>query len=188
MSRRVMFYVQHLLGVGHLKRASLIVRALVEEGLDVTVALGGPEVPGVLFADCARIVLPRVRAADETFKVLLDEDDRPIDDAWRERRVDRLLTEFRACRPQVLIIEMFPFGRLQFRFELLPLLETARIAQPRPAIVSSVRDALVTRDAPDRAAKIVRLAERWFDQVLVHGDPDLFRPGGNLPTGGDDRR
>jgi predicted glycosyltransferase len=175
MSQRVMFYVQHLLGVGHLKRASLIVRALVDAGLDVAVALGGPEVPGVDFTGCARIVLPSVRAADETFKVLLDEDGRPIDDAWRERRVDRLLTEFQAFRPQVLMLEMFPFGRLQFRFELLPLLEAALIAEPRPAIVSSVRDALVRRDAPDKAARIVRIAERWFDCVLVHGDPDLFR-------------
>ncbi|MFO1153154.1 MAG: glycosyltransferase [Rhodospirillales bacterium] len=174
MSRRVMFYVQHLLGVGHLKRASLIVRALVEEGLDVAVALGGPEVPGVDFADCARILLPSVRAADETFKVLLDEDGRPIDDAWRDRRVERLLTEFRAFRPQVLLLEMFPFGRLQFRFELLPLLEAARTARPRPTIVSSVRDALVRRSAPDKAEKIVRLADRWFDCILVHGDPQLF--------------
>ena len=174
MSRRVMFHIQHLLGVGHLKRASLIVRALVEEGLDVAVALGGPEVPGVHFDDCARIVLPSVRAADETFKVLLDEAGRPIDDAWRERRVDRLLTEFRAFEPHVLIIEMFPFGRLQFRFELLPLLEAALTAERRPAIVSSVRDALVNRDAPDQNAKMVRLAEHWFDRILVHGDQNLF--------------
>ncbi|MFO1127704.1 MAG: glycosyltransferase [Rhodospirillales bacterium] len=171
---RVMFYVQHLLGVGHLKRASLIVRALVDEGLDVAVALGGPEVPGVHFADCARMILPSVRAADETFKVLVDEDGRPIDDAWRDRRADRLLAEFHAFRPQVLMIEMFPFGRLQFRFELLPLLEAALTADPRPLIVSSVRDALVRRDTPDVAAKIVRLADYWFDAILVHGDPDLL--------------
>jgi predicted glycosyltransferase len=174
MSRRVMVYVQHLLGVGHLKRASLIVRALVDQGLDVAVALGGPEVPGVDFADCARIVLPSVRAADETFKVLLDENGLPVDDAWRERRVDRVLTEFQSFRPQVLMIEMFPFGRLQFRFELLPLLEAALIAEPRPFIVSSVRDALVRRSAADTAAKIVRLADRWFDRIFVHGDPRLF--------------
>lgn len=174
MSRRVMFYVQHLLGVGHLKRASLIARALVDEGIDVAVALGGPELPGVDFGGCARIILPSVHAADETFKVLLDEDGRPIDDAWRERRVDRLLTEFEAFRPHALLIEMFPFGRLQFRFELLPLLEAALTADPRPLVVSSVRDALVRRDNPEAAVKTVRLAEHWFDCILVHGDPRLF--------------
>ena len=47
MSRRVMFYVQHLLGIGHLKRASLIARAMAAAGLDVSVVLGGREVPGV---------------------------------------------------------------------------------------------------------------------------------------------
>lgn len=126
MSGRVMFYVQHLLGVGHLKRASLLAAAMVEAGLDVAVVLGGRDVAGIDFTGCARIQLPAVRAADESFKILIDDNGQPVDDAWREGRVARLLTEFAALRPDVLILELFPFGRLQFRFELLPLLEAAR--------------------------------------------------------------
>ena len=34
---RVFFYVQHLLGIGHLARASRIAAALAEDGFDVTV-------------------------------------------------------------------------------------------------------------------------------------------------------
>ena len=64
MSCRVMFYVQHLLGIGHLKRASLITRAMAAAGLDVSVVLGGREVPGVDFAGCARILLPPVHEGD----------------------------------------------------------------------------------------------------------------------------
>jgi Predicted glycosyl transferase len=174
MPGRVMLYVQHLLGIGHLKRASLIADAMVDAGLNVAVVLGGPDVPGVDFERCARVNLPPVRAADETFKVLLDEDGRPIDDAWRERRVARLLTEFDALRPDVLILEMFPFGRQQFRFELLPVLERARVAEPRPKIVSSVRDALVRKADAARNLRSIRLVESWFDTVLVHGDPQLY--------------
>jgi predicted glycosyltransferase len=40
------------------------------------------------------------------------------------------------------VIELFPFGRRQMRFELLPLLEAARARSPRPWIISSVRDVL----------------------------------------------
>lgn len=174
MSGRVMLYVQHLLGVGHLKRASLIAGAMVDAGLNVAVVLGGPEVNGVRFERCARINLPSVRAADETFKRLIGEDGRLIDDAWREQRVTRLLTEFAALRPDVLILELFPFGRLQFRFELLPLLEAARVAEPRTWIVSSLRDVLVRKADPERNARSIRLAETWFDRVLVHGDPRLY--------------
>ena len=35
MSRRVFFYVQHLLGIGHLRRAATLVRALDRSGFDV---------------------------------------------------------------------------------------------------------------------------------------------------------
>jgi predicted glycosyltransferase len=174
MPCRVMFYVQHLLGVGHLKRASCIARAMVRQGLDVAVVTGGPDVPGIGFEGCVRIPLPPVHAADTSFRLLLDEDNQPIDDDWRERRVARLLTEFEAFRPRVLMLEMFPFGRMQFRFELLPLLEAARTRQPRPAIVSSVRDALVDKDDPVRSERMVRLAGKWFDAILVHGDPRLY--------------
>lgn len=174
MSGRVMFYVQHLLGVGHLKRASLLAAAMVEAGLDVAVVLGGRDVAGIDFAGCARIQLPAVRAADESFKILIDDNGQPVDDAWREARTARLLTEFASLRPDVLILELFPFGRLQFRFELLPLLEAARVAEPRPWIVSSVRDALVAKTDPARNERSVRLARQWFDHVLVHGDPQLY--------------
>ncbi|MCH8110355.1 MAG: glycosyl transferase, partial [Proteobacteria bacterium] len=43
--RRVFFYVQHLLGIGHLRRAATITRAMAARGLDVTVASGGSEIP-----------------------------------------------------------------------------------------------------------------------------------------------
>ena len=42
---RVMLYVQHLLGIGHLKRAMTLARALADGGLEVTVVSGGAEVP-----------------------------------------------------------------------------------------------------------------------------------------------
>ena len=40
-SPRVFFYVQHLLGIGHLKRAAAVARALVEAGAEVEFVLGG---------------------------------------------------------------------------------------------------------------------------------------------------
>lgn len=170
MSKRVLFYVQHLLGVGHLKRASLIARAMADSGLEVTVALGGPEVKGVNFDGCSRVLLPSVRAVDESFTTLVDEHGNAIDDEWRERRVSRLLTAFEAIAPDVLLVEQFPFGRRQFRFELMPLLETARTSPGSPKIVSSVRDVLVRKADRKRNEDMVALARTWFDAVLIHGD------------------
>lgn len=181
MGTRVMFYVQHVLGVGHLKRASIIAQAMVDAGLEVTVVLGGMVVPGVDFDGCARIRLPAIRAGDETFRSLVDEYGRAVDDALRDARMARLLAEFEALRPDVLLIEQFPFGRRQFRFELLPLLEAARTAVPRPRVLCSLRDVLVAKANPERRRDMVALAQSWFDGVLVHGDPSLLRLEDTFP-------
>ncbi|MGI9464855.1 MAG: glycosyl transferase, partial [Aestuariivirgaceae bacterium] len=46
MSASVLFYVQHLLGVGHLARASLVCEALAARGARVTMVTGGRPVAG----------------------------------------------------------------------------------------------------------------------------------------------
>ncbi|MBK8906620.1 MAG: glycosyl transferase [Rhodospirillales bacterium] len=181
MGARVMFYVQHVLGVGHLKRASIIAQAMVDAALEVTVVLGGMDVPGIDFDGCARIRLPAIRAADGTFSSLVDEHGRTVDDALRDARMARLLVEFEALHPDVLLIEQFPFGRRQFRFELLPLLEAARTAAPRPRVLCSLRDVLVAKADPERRRDMVALARRWLDGVLVHGDPGLLRLEDTFP-------
>ncbi len=118
-------------------------------------------------------MLPSAHAADETFKTLLDEAGKPIDDEWRDNRAARLVFEYEALRPHVLMLELFPFGRRMFSFELLPLLTAARAAPEPPCIVSSVRDILVRKPDAERNRKTVAFARTWFDHVLVHGDPKL---------------
>lgn len=181
MSGRVMFYAQHLLGIGHIKRASIIARAMVAHGLDVWIVLGGPNVEGISFDGCARVLLPPVRAANAAFSTLVDEGGTPINDALREARVTRLLRELAGVQPDVLLIEQFPFGRRAFRFELMPLLTAARIQRNRPRCVSSVRDVLVHKASPERRREMVAVARTWFDRVLVHGDPNLITLQASLP-------
>jgi predicted glycosyltransferase len=80
---------------------------------------------------------------------------------------------------------MFPFGRQQFRFELIPLLEAAR-ADPRPPLIAcSLRDILVEKKRPDRLARIVELVRRYFSVVLVHGDPRVVTLGRTFPPAGE---
>jgi predicted glycosyltransferase len=163
--KRVFFHVQHLLGIGHLKRASVICRALAAAGFEVTLASGGAPVPGVVAPGLRLVQLPPMAAADVTFKSFVDADGRPIDDAWKERRREDLLAAWRAAKADVLIVELFPFGRRQLRFELLPLLEAARGA----LVLCSVRDILQRR--PEKEAAAVELVEAHFQRILVHGDP-----------------
>src|SRR5918995_7172052 len=98
---RVLFWVQHLLGTGHLKRAATVARALVDRGLEVTLVSGGPPAPWLVPDRVELVQLPWVRARDLAFSALVDADDRPLDDASRAARRDRLLALFRALQPQV---------------------------------------------------------------------------------------
>lgn len=175
MSRpRVFFYVQHLLGIGHQRRGATLTRAMQDSGLEVTYVSGGHEIPNLDLSGARLVQLPATRAVDLYFKKLVDEHDQPIDDAWRARRRDALLAAWAECRPDIIVLELFPFGRRQMRFELLPLLDAAKTEARPPLIVSSVRDILVAPPKPERLDEMLGLIERYFDRVMVHGDPSLI--------------
>jgi predicted glycosyltransferase len=180
MRRRVLFHVQHLLGIGHWRRAAAIGRALQAAGFEVTMLSGGPaEAHGT--EPFTVVQLPSAKAADAGFKTIIDAAGRPIDDRFRAERRAQVLAAFTRLRPHILLIESFPFGRRAFRFELQPLIEAAKAAVPRPAIVASVRDVLVVRDDPKRDAEIITTVDRDFDCVLVHGDAALLPLEASFP-------
>ncbi|MEE4236593.1 MAG: glycosyltransferase [Anderseniella sp.] len=173
---KVMFYVQHLLGIGHLVRASRIASALVEAGHDVVMVSGGLPVAGFPPAGVALEQLIPLRSADSSFSSLADEHGAAVDDAMREQRRHQLLATYDRISPDCLIIEAFPFARRQMRFELLPLLEHVH-AQPssrRALVVSSVRD-IVQPKSRERDKATAKLVARYFDLVLVHGDERFAR-------------
>jgi predicted glycosyltransferase len=172
--KRVFLYVQHLLGIGHLKRALVLARAFSDAGLEVTLASGGRPAAVLAVEGARRVQLPPAAAADASFKLLLDERGAPVDDAWRERRRTALLDAYEEAAPHVLVVELFPFGRRQMAFELLPLLERATAQVRRPVIVSSVRDIAGGSRKPQREDEALAIVERYFDHVLVHGDPQVI--------------
>ncbi len=179
--RRVMFYVQHLLGIGHLARASRIAAALHARGAEVTMVTGGLPVAGFPPAGIPHIALPPVQSADEGFHGLADEAGRPVDQPFLDARRDLLIATFRRLAPDVVVTEAFPFGRRQMRFELLPLIAAIEAASPRPALCCSVRDILQAQKKPGRNAETVALIRAYFDLVLVHGDPTFAKLEDSFP-------
>lgn len=170
---RLLFHVQHFLGVGHHRRAEALTRALVAAGHTVTVASGGAPVPGEDWGGARVVHLPPARVEAADFRTLRHLDGTPVDDTWREERKQKLLALFGDVAPDVLLLEGFPFARRQLQFELLPLLEAAK-AQPRPPLVAtSLRDIIVFNKPPKRHEEVLGLVERYIDLVLIHGDPSL---------------
>ena len=170
---RALIHVQHLLGVGHLRRALALGRGLADAGAAVTLASGGMPVPNLPAGGVAFVQLPPARAADATFKQLLDETGRSVDEAWRARRRAALIDLFERVRPDLLVIELYPFGRRLLRFELEPLLEAAHARRTRPTVACSLRD-IIHPPAPGRIEPIIAAVNERFDFVLVHGDPALI--------------
>jgi predicted glycosyltransferase len=182
---RVFFYVQHLLGIGHLKRAASIARALVDAGAQVDFVLGGAPVSGIAPAGVRVVQLPAAIASDAQFTNLLDARGNKVDERWKVKRKQALLDAFEEAKPDIVLLEMYPFGRRQFRFELLPLLDSAAALFPKPLVAVSVRDILVDKGRMDRAREAADIVNKHVDRVLVHGDPKLTRLDLTFPLASD---
>ena len=177
----VLIYVQHLLGIGHLMRMRLIAEALADSGLEVHMVTGGVPVAHRLPRGVHTVQLPPIAVTDASFKPLRDADGQPITEAFRQLRKERLCAAYDEAAPAAVLFESFPFGRRALRFELLPLLERIEATPARPRVLSSVRDILQLQTKTGRDREMLDLANRWFDAILVHGDPRFTRFEGTFP-------
>ena len=179
----LLFYCQHAMGMGHLVRSLALADALSQSFR--VVLLNGGELPSSLsLPQTIEIInLPPLRLAGGQ---LISCDNRYSVTQAQDARLARILKSFRWLRPQVLLTELYPFGRKKFEFELLPLLEAAK-TQSRfaPLIVCSLRDILVSSraDQQKHEQRAVSTANRWFDAILVHSDPSFACLGESFDPG-----
>jgi predicted glycosyltransferase len=171
--QKIMFYCQHILGMGHLIRSVEIVRGLIPDA-QVCFINGGQVIEEFQFPPEIEVIhIPAVKT-DNEFNEL-----RPVDDnlTLSEIEIIRKNMLLEACSrftPDILIIELFPFGRRRFSFELIPLIEKAKSLGAK--IVSSVRDIVVTKQNQQRhEEKVCRLINQYFDMLLIHGDPNFVK-------------
>jgi predicted glycosyltransferase len=179
---RVLIHVQHLLGTGHLRRAVLVAQALAGNGFQVTLASGGAPLTQLDLRRVELVQLPSLTAGNSSFDKLLTDSAEPPGDRWKARRRDVLLSLYQRLRPDLVVVEAFPFGRRALRFELLPLLQRIAESRPRPLLVASIRDVLHAGRAPQRIEETTTLVRRHFDRVLIHGDPTLIRLEESFPA------
>jgi predicted glycosyltransferase len=170
---KIVFYCQHVLGIGHFFRSLEICRALNRH--QVIMVTGGPRFNIGLPAHLRELQLPALEM-DRDFKSLHATAGADLDAVRRLRR-DRLGAFFESETPELFLIELYPFGRKAFRFEIDPLLQDiARGRLPHCGVVCSLRDILVEKDAPERhEVRTVQMLNRHFDAVLVHADSRLVR-------------
>jgi predicted glycosyltransferase len=169
---KVIFYCQHVLGVGHLFRAREICKAL--DGHEVILITGGPQIETKL-PKHVTVVKLRGLQMDRKFKGLFSSDKSVSLDQVKKKRQKKLLAIIQKEKPDIFFLELYPFGRQAFRFELDPALQAIRSNRhARCGVISSVRDILVEKEKPKHERRALERLNTFFDAVLVHSDPNLI--------------
>jgi predicted glycosyltransferase len=173
--KKLMFYCQHILGIGHLVRSMEIVRGLVTD-FEICFINGGKAIAGFEIPAGVEVVnLPAIETDPEFQNLSVVDDSRSLEEI-QEFRKNQLLEIFDFFQPDILMIELFPFGRRRFSFELIPLLERVKAKGRSTKVVCSLRDIVVTKQDQERhEEKICKLMNQYFDLLLIHGDRQ-FQP------------
>lgn len=180
---RAMIVVTHLLGTGHLARALTLGRAFAEAGHAVRIVSGGRPAPQLDASGLELVQLPPLRSDGTDFARLLDDSGAVAGPETFETRKRLLCDALARFAPDILITELFPFGRRILAGEFLALLDAAKTLPRVPVILASLRDILAPPSSPAKAARTEAQVTRYYDAVLVHSDPRLTRLEQSWPVG-----
>jgi len=170
---KILFYCQYVWGMGHLFRSIEVARALSD--YKVFLVAGGQEIDINLPEHVNLVRLPGLYM-DEHFTTLIPEDpDKTLEDIQRQRK-EILFGLCEKHKPDLVIIELYPFGRTIFGFELQPLLDSIHQGRfGKTKIVCSLRDVLVEkRDPRMYEERVLNHLNAHFDLLLIHSDPALM--------------
>ncbi|OIQ45863.1 MAG: glycosyltransferase [Roseobacter sp. MedPE-SW] len=172
---KVMIVVTHLLGTGHLSRALTLGRAFQAAGDQVLIVSGGFAAPQLDTDGIELAQLPPLRSDGVNFTQLLDRSGSHADEAYHQQRQTLLCATLERAQPDVLITELYPFGRRSLRHEFLALLKAARAMAQPPKILASIRDILAPPSKPEKVEKADQVIASFYDGVLVHSDPQATK-------------
>ncbi len=171
---KILQYCQHVLGVGHFFRTLEILRALSDH--EVVLVTGGDRVSAELPPHVREVRLPALMM-DADFTALRSGDGADSVHRIQAERKQRLFDIVERTAPDLFLVELYPFGRKKFRFELDPVLAAIREGRLPPCRTAcSLRDILVEKDdVAGYEDRVVRTLNRYFDALLIHADPELIR-------------
>ncbi len=164
-----LFYCQNSMGIGHLTRTFKIAQAMSDTH-DVQIICGGRLPTSLLPPENVKLLpLPEISMNPKTGMEVTGVGKRVR--TVRQHRRLRLREYLASLRPDVLVVEMFPFGRKSFASEIVTLIKILR-SRSAVKVYSSVRDVLVSR--PKNQQRYDSLAVAWlnrhFDGLLIHSD------------------
>ncbi|MDE4133111.1 glycosyltransferase [Phaeobacter sp. QD34_3] len=172
---KVLIAVTHLLGTGHLSRALTLGRAFATAGHQVCIASGGFPAAQLRHEGLDLLQLPPLRSDGVDFTRLLTPTGTVADDPYFATRQQVLCDALAHMQPDLLITELYPFGRRSLKAEFLALLQAAHDLPRRPVVLASIRDILAPPSKPKKAVEADAVIAEFYDAVLVHSDPAATR-------------
>ncbi|WP_170604532.1 glycosyltransferase family protein [Ruegeria arenilitoris] len=179
---KVMIVVTHLLGTGHLSRALTLGRAFSQKQHQVFVVSGGLPAPQLDTTGLTLFGLPPLRSDGTHFTRLLDQYSEVADLNYMDARTEALEKALISFQPDVLITELFPFGRRALTAEFLNVLSAARALTKPPIILASIRDILAPPSKPSKAERTDEIIGQFYDAVLVHSEPSITQLSVSWPV------
>jgi predicted glycosyltransferase len=190
--KKILFYCQNLLGMGHLVRTTELMRELVKT-FEVCLIEGGQKVAGFeMLPEVEVIQLPTIQV--EVFDSLqvgkqlqVIGSNMSLEEV-KEFRKQKLIEVFDRFQPDVLITEGYPFSKNKaLAFEMVPLLEHIRKSDRPTQVICSLRDIIMVKEFADRAAEEKRRCEfvnQYYNAILLHSDPTIHRLEDNISNAG----
>jgi predicted glycosyltransferase len=186
--KKILFYCQNLLGMGHLVRTTELMRELVKT-FEVCLIEGGQKVDGFEMLPAVEVVqLPTIQV--EVFDSLQVGKELQVIGSnmslveVKEYRKQKLIEVFDRFQPDVLITEGYPFSKNKaLAFEMVPLLEHVKKSDRTTQVICSLRDIIMVKEFADRDAEEKRRCEfvdRYYDAILLHSDPAIHRLEDNI--------
>ena len=171
--KKVLYYCQSLVGVGHLTCSLRIIDALWARDIEVDLIYGGldaampTEQPGL-----RTLRLPTLLHDEDSGEFFSPDGSNRIEAIWADRA--RAIGAFLQMPYDAIVVEFYPFGRRRFKDEIVSLFSAVRQASGPVPIFTSVREVLVPR-ATDNERRMVATVRKHIHTVFVRGDPQIIR-------------
>lgn len=172
--QKLLFYCQHSVGIGHLVRSFAIIEAL-KKVFNVTLISGGLFPEGIpMPSDITFVQLPPI-GQNSSGKLEVIASSKPLYEVMSERK-KILFNTYKKLAPQIVVTEYFPFGKIQFMGELLPVLKHIKTSNESIMLVASLRDILELKSTSQKLQQrfSTSVVNDYYHEIIVHGDPNII--------------
>ncbi|WP_404790654.1 glycosyltransferase family protein [Altericista sp. CCNU0014] len=185
--KKILFYCQNLLGMGHLVRTAELIREL-SKTFQVCLVDGGQRVPGFKIPQGIEVIqLPtlQVEVSDSSVskKLCVVGSSMNLEEV-KAFRAKALIQIFDRFRPDCLITEGYPFSKHKaLAFEMIPFLEYVKATDSPPKVICSLRDIIMVKEFADRdfeERRRCQFTNQYYDGILMHSDPSIHRLENNI--------